>query len=231
MSTLLYTTAVVFYQRIYRAHAAHELADRLAKRGLKAEARFVALSGAPETVELSGGITRDIRTVDWDEAEAMFAAGPKGPVVRVQRLTPTATLPTRGSPQSAGLDLYYDNAHSVYFRPGDRHVLSTGIALTAPEGTYARIAPRSGLAMKGLDVLAGVVDEDYTGEVKVILAMHGAQSDVFGGVGLGGPRVEIKPGDKIAQVIFERCVLADVEEVELLGATQRGAGGFGSTGR
>ena len=100
-------------------------------------------------------------------------------------------------------------------------VVRTGLSIAIPENTYARIAPRSGLAVKNfLDTGAGVVDYDYRGEVGVVLFNH---SEVD---------YEVKVGDRVAQLILERISMADIEEVtdgELF-ATERGAGGFGSTG-
>ena len=98
--------------------------------------------------------------------------------------------------------------------------------MTCPEGCYARIAPRSGLAAKhGIDVLAGVVDRDYTGEVKVVMIRLGVpvegEESVF----------VLNPGERIAQMVFEKCVLAEPEEVGELSQSLRGSGGFGSTGR
>lgn len=98
-------------------------------------------------------------------------------------------------------------------------LVKTGIAVMIPEGNYGRIAPRSGLAWKNfIDTLAGVIDEDYRGEVKVLL------------VNLGDQDFEIKYGDRIAQFIIEKYTPTDIEVVEELNETNRGVGGFGSTG-
>ena len=100
-----------------------------------------------------------------------------------------------------------------------RAIVPTGLALAAPPGTYARVAPRSGLAVKHfIDTGAGVVDEDYRGEVGVVLFNH------------GGDAFEVRRGDRVAQLILERIVTPEVEEVDDLDATARGAGGYGSTG-
>lgn len=98
-------------------------------------------------------------------------------------------------------------------------MISTGIAVTVPVGTYGRIAPRSGMAVKaGIDVLAGVVDRDYTAVVCVVLINHGDTA------------YTVRPGDRIAQLLLERVIDdADVVAVTDLPETQRGAGGFGST--
>lgn len=144
--------------------------------------------------------------------------------MEVVRLQPTAILPSRGSAHAAGFDLY-SIEHYVVF-PGQRVVVSTGIGLQKlPDGTYGRIAPRSGLAVKhGLDTLAGVIDPDYTGEIKVVLQnLDNTQPFV------------IRPGYRIAQLILENYTVAEVVEVPtentpLVDATNRGAAGFGSTG-
>ena len=140
--------------------------------------------------------------------------------MEVVRLQPTAILPSRGSVEAAGFDIYSADHYVVF--PGQRVVVSTGIGLQRlPDGTYGRIAPRSGLAVKhGLDTLAGVVDPDYRGEIKVVLL----------NTDMRVPFV-IKPGYRIAQLILEKYEVADVIEVaEATMDTERGSGGFGSTG-
>ena len=139
--------------------------------------------------------------------------------MEVVRLQNTAILPSRGSADAAGFDLYSIDHYVVF--PGQRVVVSTGIGLQKlPSGTYGRIAPRSGLAVKhGLDVLAGVVDPDYRGEIKVVLL----------NTDMRNPFV-IKPGYRIAQLVLEKYEVADVVEVAGGDTTERGAGGFGSTG-
>jgi len=138
--------------------------------------------------------------------------------LQVSRLVDNAILPSRGSPKSAGYDLYSTDGYVVL--PGHRVVVSTGISIQCPSGTYGRIAPRSGLAVKhGLDVLAGVIDPDYTGEIKVVLVNTDMRVPFF-----------IKPGYRIAQLILESFVEADVVEVACMHETTRGDQGFGSTG-
>ena len=141
--------------------------------------------------------------------------------LNVIKINPLATLPARGTPGAAGYDLFSIDNYVVL--PGRRVVVSTGITIQLPPGTYGRIAPRSGLAVKhGLDVLAGVVDPDYTGEVKVVLQ----------NTDMNQPFV-IRPGYRIAQLILEQCVTPEVVEIpgECTGlVTERGAAGFGSTG-
>src|SRR5437588_3761461 len=103
--------------------------------------------------------------------------------------------------------------------PNERMAVSTGIAIATPPGTYARIAPRSGLAAKySIDIGAGVIDQDYRGEIKVILINHSKYP------------YQVRPGDRIAQLILEKILLAKAERTEVLDKTTRGNKGFGSTG-
>ncbi|CAL5225468.1 g8289 [Coccomyxa viridis] len=137
--------------------------------------------------------------------------------IRVKRLTPDAVLPKRGSAKAAGYDLA--SAQDTYVPARGKAVVKTGLSIAIPAETYARIAPRSGLAVKHfIDTGAGVVDEDYRGEVGVVLFNH---SDVD---------FQVKKGDRIAQLILERIMTPEVEEVDDLDATVRGSGGYGSTG-
>ena len=139
--------------------------------------------------------------------------------LQVTRLTDNAILPVRGSIDAAGFDLHSTDGYVVL--PGHRVVVSTGVAIKLPTGTYGRIAPRSGLAVKhGIDVLAGVVDPDYTGEVKVVLVNTDLRNPFF-----------IKPGYRIAQLILECYLVTDVVEVDAPPTeTARGDAGFGSSG-
>lgn len=138
--------------------------------------------------------------------------------MKVQKIHPDAMLPTRGSEKAAGLDLHA--VEDCLLHGNERLLISTGIAVEIPPNHYGRIAPRSSLAVKnGIDVLAGVVDEDYRGEVKVALINHSKTP------------LEIKKGDRIAQLIITKIELVEIEEVESLEETERAAGGFGSTGK
>ena len=138
-------------------------------------------------------------------------------VLRVQRLNNNAALPKRGTEGAAGYDLCA--AQSCTIPAGGKGLVKTGISVQFPTGLYARIAPRSGLALKKfIDVGAGVVDADYRGEVGVVLFNHGDQD------------FEVKMGDRIAQLILEKISTPAVEEVSGLDETVRGSGGFGSTG-
>lgn len=137
---------------------------------------------------------------------------------KVQKLVPNAVIPTRGTSGAAGYDLYSTDGFIIM--PGHRVVIPTGLAIQLPAGTYGRIAPRSGLAVKhGVDVLAGVVDPDYTGELKVVLVNTDLRRAFM-----------IRPGYRIAQLILENYTVAEVEETPYVEQTERGQEGFGSTG-
>lgn len=135
------------------------------------------------------------------------------------KVVPEATLPARATPGSAGYDLSACEDAIVPARGWK--MVNTGIAIQIPTDCYARVAPRSGLTLKkGLDVGAGVVDSDYRDMIRVILFNH---SDT---------EFSIQTGDRIAQLVFERIYTPEVQEVsyEVLTNTERGLGGFGSTG-
>jgi len=137
--------------------------------------------------------------------------------LKVKCLHDGVHLPTRGSSGAVGYDLY--SCEDVAIPRGARALVGTGVAIVLPVGTYGRVAPRSGLAVKhGINVGAGVIDPDYTGELKVLLFNHG--EGVF----------EVKKGDRVAQLVIEKCETPEVEEVHVVKETDRGAGGFGSTG-
>lgn len=142
------------------------------------------------------------------------------PVMRVKRLTPNATIPTRGSEEAAGYDLYA--AHDRTIPARSKALIKTDLAIAVPYGCYGRIAPRSGFAWKKhTDIGAGVVDSDYRGNVGIV---------VFN---LSDKSVDVAHGERIAQLILERICFADIVEVGLddeLGETKRADGGFGSTG-
>ncbi|PIN06967.1 dUTPase [Handroanthus impetiginosus] len=138
--------------------------------------------------------------------------------LRVKKLSEKAILPSRASPLSAGYDL--SSAAETGVPARGKALIPTDLSIAIPEGTYARIAPRSGLAWKhSIDVGAGVIDADYRGPIGVILFNY---SDVD---------FEVKPGDRIAQLIIEKIMTPEVTEVDDLDSTTRGSGGFGSTGK
>ena len=135
----------------------------------------------------------------------------------VKVLSDAATVPSRGTPGAAGYDL--SSAESCVVPARGRALVKTDIAVAIPAGTYARVAPRSGLAFKhGIDVMAGVIDEDYRGAVGVILYNT---SDV---------PFQISIGDRVAQLILEKIETPEVHVVDELDETDRGGAGFGSTG-
>jgi len=139
--------------------------------------------------------------------------------LKIQKLSPTARIPTRGTARSAGLDLYADEKIKLY--RGERKLVKTSIAIALPSGTEGQIRPRSGLAVKhGVTVLnsPGTVDEDYRGEVKVCL------------VNFGEKTFEVEPGMRIAQLVVSKVCLPKLTEVDKLEKTSRGSGGFGHTG-
>jgi dUTP pyrophosphatase len=137
--------------------------------------------------------------------------------IKVKKTNILARIPTRSNPTDAGADLYSIEDCSI--EPQERRIISVGICLEIPEGYYGRIAPRSGLAAKhGVDVLAGVVDSSYRGEIKVVLYNSDKKMPFH-----------IEGGDRIAQIIIEDHFNPEFEESEL-SDTERGAGGFGSTG-
>ena len=139
------------------------------------------------------------------------------PIINFLRLSEWSTMPKRGTPHSAGMDVTAAEDRTI--APWSHAVISTGHSAVAPPGTYIRVAPRSGLALKhGLSVGAGVVDADYRGDIGVVLFNH------------TGVAYSVTTRDRIAQLICEQCVLPTVWEVTSMDDTSRGAAGFGSTG-
>lgn len=133
------------------------------------------------------------------------------------KLHPSARLPTRGSRFAAGLDLY--SVEDLTIPAHGRRAVRTGLAVAIPRGFYGRVAPRSGLAMKhGLDVLAGVIDGDYRGEIMCALINHGEEP------------FRVETGTRVAQLVIEAIATPGAVWSEDLQETERGRGGFGSTG-
>ena len=138
---------------------------------------------------------------------------------RFAKVVSSAVAPTRAEYGAAGYDLTACEYKVILAGKWDK--VDTGIAVEFPSYCYGRVAPRSGLAFKkGISVGAGVVDSSYRGTIQVILFNHGEED------------FEVHPGDRIAQLIFEKIYTPELEEVtiESLTTTDRGAGGFGSTG-
>ena len=143
--------------------------------------------------------------------------------ISVQRLPHGADLPlpAYATAQSAGLDLIAAIDGEVALAPGARQLIPTGLSIALPAGYEAQVRPRSGLALKhGITVLnsPGTIDADYRGEVKVLLVNHGAEAFV------------LKRGDRIAQMVVAPVTRIAWSVVETLDETERGAGGYGSTG-
>ena len=137
-------------------------------------------------------------------------------VLHFKQLDPRALLPVRGSALAAGLDLC--SIEDVELQPKQRTTVRTGLAVAIPPGFYGRVAPRSGLAAKkGLDVLAGVIDSDYRGEIGCVLYNTGEEA------------ITLPAGTKICQLILEKIITPKAAWVSDLELTARGAGGFGST--
>ena len=143
--------------------------------------------------------------------------------LKIQRLHPKATLPSRGTPGSAGMDLRALLDEPLTISPGGRATVRTGIAIGLPSpDTVGLVYARSGLAVKhglALSNGVGVIDSDYTGEILVGL------------VNLSAAAYTIQPDERIAQLVIAPVYLPDIVEVDTLDATARGAGGFGSTGK
>lgn len=130
--------------------------------------------------------------------------------------------PAYATEKSAGMDLKADITGPVTLGPLERAMIPTGLYIALPDGTEAQVRPRSGLAAKhGISVLnaPGTIDADYRGEVKVIL------------VNLSNEAFVINPGERIAQMVIARYEKVEWDEVEVLDETERGEGGFGSTGK
>lgn len=138
-------------------------------------------------------------------------------VLSFKQLDPRATLPMRGSAAAAGLDIY--SIEELTIQPKQRALAHTGLAVAIPEGYYGRVAPRSGLATKsGLDTLAGVIDADYRGEIGCLLYNAGDET------------IHLPAQSKICQLIIERITTPTAVWADDLSDTDRGGGGFGSTG-
>jgi dUTP pyrophosphatase len=142
--------------------------------------------------------------------------------IKVKKLTETAKLPTRGSKFSAGYDLYADIKEKIMLAPHQTVKISTGLSFQLPEGYFGAIFARSGLATKE-DMapanMVGVCDSDYTGEYIVAIRNYGESLRI------------IEPGERIAQLIVMPFLPVDFTVVDELDVTERGSGGFGSTGK
>lgn len=138
--------------------------------------------------------------------------------IRIKRLKEEATIPTKANVSDAGWDLYA--LEDVVINPKQRETIKTGVALEIPDGYVGLIWPRSGLSVKqGIDVLAGVIDSGYRGEIMVCLLNTSDET------------VSIKAGDRIAQILFQPVPFFEIVEVEELMESDRGDKGFGSSGQ
>lgn len=138
--------------------------------------------------------------------------------IKIKLLSDSAKVPTQGTPFSAGYDLYA--AEEATIPKLGRKLIKTNVSMAIPINCYGRIAPRSGLAYKnGIDVLAGVIDSDYRGDIGVILYNTDNNSDF-----------NVKAGDKIAQIIIEKHHYVNWNVSDSLEASKRGDGGYGHTG-
>ncbi len=136
--------------------------------------------------------------------------------LRVKKIHPAAKLPVYGHPGDAGMDLFA--CVDKQLAPGELFAVPTGIQMAIPGGFVGLIWDKSGVSLKGVHRLAGVVDAGYRGEVQVVM------------INLGPTSYEIKAGMKIAQMLIQPVASVDIREAETLDDTSRGEGGFGSTG-
>lgn len=144
--------------------------------------------------------------------------------VKIILTSPEAKIPEYKTPESAGADLYSVNTMGMTLSPGERRLIPTGIKIQMPKGSEAQIRPRSGLSLKeGLSVILGTIDSDYQGEIGVIVHNIDARSHV------------IYRGERIAQIVFNGIgglFQAEFEQIDQFEeTTERGEGGFGSTGK
>jgi len=142
--------------------------------------------------------------------------------IKVKKLNQNAVVPTLGSKFAAGADLYSAEDADVVIEPNETRFIGTGIAMEIPEGYVGLVYERSGLACKrGLAPAnkVGVVDSDYRGEIKVALHNHGKEAQT------------VEKGERIAQMVIAPYLAVSYEEADELSKTERGEGGFGSTGR
>ena len=146
-----------------------------------------------------------------------------GPALCIRRVgNVSVPLPAYQTEGSAGLDLCAALTKPVVIAPGERQFLPTGLAMAIPPGYEGQVRPRSGLALKhGLSIVnsPGTIDSDYRGEVGIVLINHGSEP------------YEVVPLARIAQLVIAPVVQAQIELVDTLDATDRGEGGYGSTGR
>lgn len=138
-------------------------------------------------------------------------------MIKFIKMHESATTPKRGSEGAAGYDLY--SAEQIDIPSGTRALVKTGISTEFLDSIQANIRPRSGLSVKGIDVGAGLIDADYRGEIKVLLINNSHEL------------LRINLNDRIAQIVFSPVLTCAIEWRGTVSETERGAGGFGSTGQ
>ena len=154
--------------------------------------------------------------------------------INYSKLCKEAREPFQANESDAGYDLF--STQYITIEPFQRKLVSTGISVEIPQGFYGRIAPRSGLACKnGIDVMAGVIDSGYRGEIKVLLINfnfegYNLKQTTFEAMFGSANKLDIKPGDRIAQLIIEKCHQTKWNEMKTLNNSKRGQDGFGSSG-
>ena len=164
--------------------------------------------------------SRRVERVEQHSTEHEISGWATIPPIQVKRLDPELPLPRRAHPEDAGADLY--SAQDLILQPGERALVRTGVAIALPIGTVGLIHPRSGMAAKnGLSIVntPGTIDSGYRGELMVCL-LNTDRTEA----------IEITRGMRIAQLVIQRVELAQFEEVDQLDETERGSGGYGSTG-
>ncbi len=142
-------------------------------------------------------------------------------IIKIKKINKKASIPEYMTKNSSGMDLFACIDKNIILKPFERKLISTGFALAIPDGYEAQIRPRSGLAIKhGITLLntPGTIDSDYRGEIKIIL------------INLSNQDFIIKNGDRIAQMVINKIEKVNIQLVDNLEDTERGDGGFGSTG-
>lgn len=194
---------------------AEAFSSRLTLRGYTAEMKY-----APDIHEPR--VYLDDEAYDYETLREQSYLWMPLTKVQFQLLSPTAKLPTRGSLDAAGLDLYADIPEPLTLTPGKVVFVPTGVAVQCPSGTYAQIFERSGLGSKGISTRGGVVDRDYRGEVKVMLQF--ISDDPL-------DKFTINVGDRVAQIVFLNYLDVQAVEATSLSPTTRDGRGWGSSGR
>lgn len=137
--------------------------------------------------------------------------------VKIKKLHPDAKIPTLGTEDSAGFDIY--SIEEIKLMPRETKSIPTGIAMELPKGKVCFIWDRSGMGSKGIHRFAGLIDSDYRGEIKIVLNNNSEQE------------FKISKGDRIAQAVIQDYYKPEFEETSELSGSERGDGGFGHTGR